>query len=139
MALSIAQPSGGVTSALDAGAVTTGAVNQLICDSGPLAAGNGEPWSYKISAVTFQGGTVDTNQANMLVNIGGTNTGGIISGGLTIGKLLSVAALSFQFFRVSVTSGQHVYIVIGNTTPGVASVYNASFTVTRLQLKYGDP
>lgn len=139
MALSIIQPSGGVTSSLDAGSVASGAANQVLCDSGPLAAGNAEPLPYLISVVTFQSGTVDTNLANILCNIGGTNTAGIISVGTTIGKLSSVSTLMPQRFRVNISAGQHVYICIGNATPGASSVYNASMTVTRLISAYTSP
>lgn len=138
MPLTIAQPPGGVTSSLDAGAVTSGTANQVVCDSGPLGAGNNETVSYIITTNSFQTGTADTNQANLLLNIGGTNTAGIISGGLTIGKLQSGTVFSQQRFRVSVANGQHVYICIGNTTPGASSVYNASMSVTRAWQKYSD-
>lgn len=138
MALSIVQPQGGVTSSLDAGSVTSGAANQMIADSGPLAAGDGEPWTYMIEVTTFQSGTVDANGANIYVNIGGTNGGGIISAGLTIGKLQSAATFSPQKFRVNVQSLQHVYIVIGNTVPGAGSIYNAAMSVTRAYNKYAD-
>lgn len=139
MALTIAQPSGGVLSSLDAGSVTSGAQNQVICDSGPLAAGNGEPWAYKVVVTTLQSGTVDSNLTNMLVNIGGTNTAGIISAGVTIGKLNTLAVYVQQMLRVLISSQQHVYVVIGNVTPGAGSIYNASMSVTRLYNKYGDP
>lgn len=138
MPLTIAQPGGGVTSSLDAGSVTAGLLNTMITDSGPLAAGNTEPVTYIFEASTFQTGTVDTNGANMLLNIGGTNTAGVISAGLTIGKLQSAAVLSLSRFRVSVTSGQHVYITVGNTNAGAGAVYNAAMSVTRAFNRYSD-
>jgi hypothetical protein len=136
MALTIAQPSGGVFSSLDAGALSSGAQNQIIADSGALAAGNNEPWAYRCVVVSFQAGTVDTNLANLLLNVGGTAASNIVSGGITIGKLQSGAVASRQEFRVSVQSGQHVYVVVGNTTPGASSTYCASLSVTRLLSKY---
>lgn len=140
MALTISQPAGGIMSSLDAGSVTSGSANQVICDSGALAAGNGEPWTYLVLVNTFQSGTVDANTFNIYVNVGGTNTAGIISGGNTIGRLLSTAgpSPSQQKFRVSVTSGQHVYVCVGNTAPGAGSIYNASMSVTRAYIKYSD-
>ena len=136
MPLTIAQSTGGVTSSLDAGAITSGAANQVVTDSGALGAGNLEGISYKVTSNSYQTGTQDNNNANLLVNIGGTNTAGIISAGVTIGKLQSGPVFSSQVFRVNVANGQHVYICIGNTSPGASSVYNASMSITRLPDKY---
>jgi hypothetical protein len=136
MPLTIAQPSDGVTSSLDAGSVTSGAANQVVCDSGALGAGNNEPVTFVVQVTTFQTGTVDANGNNMLVNVGGTNTGGIISGGVTIGRLQSSSKQQIAKFVVSVQNGQHVYVCVGNTTPGASSVYNAQMSVTRSATRY---
>lgn len=140
MPLSIVQPSGGVYSSLDAGGTSAApAANTLICDSGALAGAAGQATAYKIVVVTYQVGTPDTNQANILVNIGGTNTAGIISGGLTIGKLQSNPIQSQQIFRAIVSSGQHIYICTGNAVGGAGAIYTAAMSVTRLPSLYAIP
>lgn len=138
MPLVTSQPTGGITSSLDAGAVTAPLINQMIADSGPLGAGNNQPASYIVTTNTFQTGTVDANGANLLLNIGGTNTAGIISGGLTIGKLQSGSVFSQQRFRVSVQNGQHVYICVGSTNAGASAVYNASMSLSKAANSYSD-
>jgi hypothetical protein len=140
MALTIANAPAGVTSNITAGAVTSGAPHQLICDSGALAAGDGEPATWLVIVNTLQGGTVDVNLTNILINIGGTNTGGIISGGTTIGPLMSTTGPSptQQMFRLSVGNGQHVYLVIGNAAPGGGSIYVASMSLTRSVNRFAD-
>lgn len=136
MPLTISQNLGGVGSSLDAGALTGGAINQVVCDSGALPANNLESQAYKITVNSYQSGTPDGNNANLLVNIGGTNTAGIISGGLTIGKLQSGPVFSSQSIRVVISPGQHMYICVGNTVPGGTTTLNASISVTRLPDKY---
>lgn len=137
MALTIARSTGGIASPLDAGAVTSGAANQVICDSGAVANGNAQPNACIIDVSTLQAGTVDTNRANIYINVGGTNAAGIISGGVTYGPLLSTANTTRQRFRLPVADGQHVYVVVGNTTPGVGSVYCATLSVTRCYDTWG--
>lgn len=139
MPLAISQNSGGVGSSLDAGSVTSGAINQVVCDSGALNAGNQEAVSYKINVNSYQSGTVDGQNSNLLVNIGGTNTAGIVTLGQTIGKLQSGPVFSQQTIRISITQGQHIYVCIGNSAPGVASTYNASISITRMPDKYQVP
>lgn len=138
MAVTIAQVGAGLTSAVDSGAVTTPAVNQVIADSGALSCANNEPGSFIVDVTTFCTGTAETNLTNMLINIGGTNAAGIISGGRTIGKLHSSAQFVQKRIRVSVQNGEHVYIIAGNTTPTTGAIYNASMTVNRNFQKYSD-
>jgi hypothetical protein len=138
MALSVSQVGGGLTSAVDSGAVTTPAVNQVIADSGALSCANSEPGSFIVDVTTFVTGTAETNLTNMLINIGGTNAAGIISGGRTLGKLHSSSQFVQKRIRISVQNGEHVYIVAGNTTPTTGSIYNASLTVSRNYQKYSD-
>ena len=139
MPLTITQNSGGVGSSLDAGSVIAGAINQIIADSGALNAGNSEAVSYKINLNSYQSGAPDGQNANILVNIGGTNTAGIVSGGQTIGKIQSGPVFSQQTIRVSITQGQHVYVCVGNTAGGAGAVYNVSLSVTRMPDKYQVP
>lgn len=138
MALSIVQSPGGVTSAVDSGAVTSPAVNQLIADSGPLSAGNSQPLAYIVDVTTFVTGTAETALTNMLINVGGTNAAGIISGGRTLGKLHSSSQFVQKRVRVNVQTGEHIYIVAGNTTPTTGSIYNASLTASRNYSAYAD-
>lgn len=138
MPLTVAQSPGGVNSSIDSGAVTTPAVNQVIADSGALGASNNETVSYVVDVTTFVTGTAETNLTNMLVNVGGTNTAGIISGGITLGKLHSSSQFVQKRMRVNVKNGDHVYIVAGNATPTTGSIYNASLSVSRNYSKYTD-
>lgn len=138
MALTIAQSTGGVNSSIDSGAVTSPAISQVIADSGALSAGNNEPISYVVDVTTFVTGTAEPNLANMLINVGGTNAAGIISGGITLGKLHSSSQFVQKRMRVNIQNGQHVYIVAGNATPTSGSIYNASLSVSRNYSKYTD-
>src|SRR6266498_531177 len=131
MALTIAQSPGGVNSSIDSGVVTTPAVSQLIADAGPLSASNNETISYVVDVTTFVSGTAESALTNRLINIGGLNTAGIISGGITLGKLHSSTQFVQKRMRVNIKNGDHVYIVAGNTTPTTGSIYNASLSVSR--------
>lgn len=136
MPLTITQPPGGIFSSLDAGSTAAApAVNTVICDSGVLSG----PHSYKVVVVTYQVGTVDANQANVFINVGGINTAGIISAGTTIGRLQSTGVQSQQVFRVMVLSGQRVYVCTGNSAGGAGSIYTASMTLTQLPALYSIP
>lgn len=138
MPVTVSQVGVGLTSAVDSGAVTTPAVNQVIADSGALSCANNEPGSFIVDVTTFVTGTAETALTNMLINIGGTNGAGIITGGRTIGKLHSSSQFVQKRIRVSVQNGEHVYIIAGNTTPTTGSIYNASMTVNRNFQKYSD-
>src|SRR6266852_3384835 len=138
MALTIQQSPGGVSSSIDSGAVPAPAVNQIIADSGPLSASNGETISYVVDVTTFVTGTAEPALTNMLINVGGTNTAGIISVGQTLGKLHSSTQFVQKRMRVNVQNGQHVYIVSGNTASAGGSIYNASLSVSRNYSKYTD-
>lgn len=133
MALTIAQSPGGVTSAVDAGSVTSPGANQMLCDSGPLGAVGGQASTYVLQVGTILSGTADAagGGANILVNVGGTNTGGVISGGQTIGDLLSLPAYCHQRLRVNVPGGAHIYICVGNTVPTAGAVYSATLSASR--------
>jgi hypothetical protein len=139
MPLSIANVLGGVTSTVVAGSTTaTPAANTLICDSGPLPAGDGESCSYMVSVISGQQGTPDTNYTNVLINVGGS--GSPVTGGVTYGPLTSFPATASggttQRFRVNITNGQHVLLCVGNTAGGAGAIYSAGMTITRLKDKY---
>lgn len=138
MALVVAQSPGGVNSAVDSGAVTSPPVNQIIADSGALAAGNNETQTYIVDVTTFVTGTAEAALTNMLINVGGANGGGVVTGGITLGKLHSSTQFVQKRIRVNVSNGQHIYIVAGNTTPTTGSIYNASLTAARCYNKYAD-
>jgi len=133
MALTVTQSPGGVTSALDSGSVTSPAANQVLCDSGPLGAVGGPAATYVLQIGTILSGTADAagGGANIFVNVGGTNAAGIISGGQTIGDLLSLPTFCLQRMRVNVPGGSHIYICVGNTVPTAGAVYSATLAASR--------
>lgn len=137
MALTIANPPGGVNSILMAGATAAApAANTVIVDGGVLGAGNQTPSTWLFSVLTGQTGTPDGNTANILFNFGGTNTGGVISGGTTYGPLTSFSAANGgtpQSFRFSVPAGGvHIYFCTGNSAGGAGAIYSVGVSITRL-------
>lgn len=133
MALVIAQSPGGITSAIDSGSFTSPVANRVICDSGPLGTAGGQAATYILQISTVLTGTADAAGGgnNIAVNIGGTNTANVISGGQTIGDLLSLPLVVFARMRVTVPGGAHVYICVGNNTPTAGAIYNATLSATR--------
>lgn len=138
MALTVNQSPQGVTSSIDCGYASAPAANTILCDSGPLSAGNNQPMSYFVIVATHEDGTVDATKNNMFLNVGGTNTGGVLSGGTTLGALSSANAPVWMKMRVSVQPGQHIYVCTGNSAGGAGSIYIASLSCTRAYNPYAD-
>lgn len=79
---------------------------------------------YKVTVVTFEGGTVDTNRTNMNLRNGTT----------VIGALTSTATpIAVEIPRVTMTGTNTINVVVGASAGGAGSIYIAQIVATRIE------
>lgn len=130
MPLTFTPSLGGLNSIAVAGSTTAApAINTTVCTATTPDATNAqaatEGTAYKVSVLTYQTGTVDTNTANMFLTVNGVAVWTLLS--------TNIAGGNAQVGRVVVPAGSSVAVVTGNTAGGAGSIYNASLILTRLQ------